>query len=183
MVDYRLGKGLFEDLWLRFRGAYIHDDVIDRHGTGSVMFRTRRKTVSGFPGRKVHLVPLDADGDRPGLMGRLFHEFLQDCGLVEQQEGGLVDSDPRVSWLTSYLRGHRNEKILLICRSPQKVKALMRSLEKRTNIKIGRFHEGMTLVQRDRNAAWFAEPDGAMLLVCSEIGSEGRNFQFVHHLS
>ena len=37
-------------------------------------------------------------------------------------------------------------------------------------------------VQRDRNAAWFAEPDGARLLICSEIGSEGRNFQFAHHL-
>jgi ATP-dependent helicase HepA len=40
----------------------------------------------------------------------------------------------------------------------------------------------MTLVQRDRNAAWFAEPDGAALLVCSEIGSEGRNFQFARRL-
>ncbi|MEQ8534642.1 MAG: helicase-related protein, partial [Imperialibacter sp.] len=27
-----------------------------------------------------------------------------------------------------------------------------------------------------------AEPDGARLLLCSEIGSEGRNFQFAHHL-
>ena len=34
----------------------------------------------------------------------------------------------------------------------------------------------------DRQAAWFADPEGARLMVCSEIGSEGRNFQFVHHL-
>ena len=38
------------------------------------------------------------------------------------------------------------------------------------------------MVQRDRNAAWFADDDGARLLVCSEIGSEGRNFQFCRHL-
>ena len=44
------------------------------------------------------------------------------------------------------------------------------------------FHEGLTLVQRDRGAASFAEPDGVRLLICSEIGSEGRNFQFAHHL-
>ena len=25
------------------------------------------------------------------------------------------------------------------------------------------FHEGLTLIQRDRNAAWFAEEDGARL--------------------
>src|SRR5207253_542636 len=49
-------------------------------------------------------------------------------------------------------------------------------------IKTGIFHEGLTLVQRDRNAAWFAEDDGAQVLICSEIGSEGRNFQFSHHL-
>ena len=49
-------------------------------------------------------------------------------------------------------------------------------------MKVGLFHEGLPLVQRDRNAAWFAEPDGAQLLICSEIGSEGRNFQFAHHL-
>jgi len=50
------------------------------------------------------------------------------------------------------------------------------------SVKVGLFHEGLPLIQRDRNAAWFAEPDGAQLLLCSEIGSEGRNFQFAHHL-
>jgi ATP-dependent helicase HepA len=40
----------------------------------------------------------------------------------------------------------------------------------------------MSLLQRDRNAAWFSRENGARLLICSEIGSEGRNFQFVHHL-
>jgi ATP-dependent helicase HepA len=44
------------------------------------------------------------------------------------------------------------------------------------------FHEGLSLIQRDRGAAWFADPDGARLLLSSEIGSEGRNFQFAHHL-
>ena len=44
------------------------------------------------------------------------------------------------------------------------------------------FHEGLTLLQRDRHAAFFAEPEGARILICSEIGSEGRNFQFAHHL-
>ena len=47
---------------------------------------------------------------------------------------------------------------------------------------MGTFHEDMTLVQRDRSAAYFAEDDGAQILLCSEIGSEGRNFQFAHRL-
>jgi len=44
------------------------------------------------------------------------------------------------------------------------------------------FNEKMTLIQRDRSAAWFSEKNGAQIMICSEIGSEGRNFQFAHHL-
>jgi ATP-dependent helicase HepA len=40
----------------------------------------------------------------------------------------------------------------------------------------------LNLIQRDRQAAYFADPEGARVLLCSEIGSEGRNFQFAHHL-
>ena len=50
------------------------------------------------------------------------------------------------------------------------------------NVSFALFHEGLTLLQRDRNAAFFAEEEGARILICSEIGSEGRNFQFAHHL-
>ena len=55
-------------------------------------------------------------------------------------------------------------------------------MSRQVPVKTAVFHEDLSLVQRDRNAAWFAEDDGARLLICSEIGSEGRNFQFVHHL-
>ena len=41
----------------------------------------------------------------------------------------------------------------------------------------------MSIVERDRAAAWFSEEDsGAQVLLCSEIGSEGRNFQFASNL-
>ncbi|HAH12294.1 MAG TPA: RNA polymerase-associated protein RapA, partial [Pantoea agglomerans] len=45
------------------------------------------------------------------------------------------------------------------------------------------FHEGLSIIERDRAAAWFAsEENGAQVLLCSEIGSEGRNFQFASRL-
>src|SRR5207302_8514664 len=75
------------------------------------------------------------------------------------------------------------EKVLLICRTPVMVTAIETALRERVkNLKAAVFHEGLSLVQRDRNAAWFADPHGASVLLCSEIGSEGRNFQFAHHL-
>ena len=90
--------------------------------------------------------------------------------------------DPRLDWLAAFLSQHRPAKVLLICKSQRKVAALAAALSEKSRVKVGLFHEGLPLVQRDRQAAWFAEADGAQLLLCSEIGSEGRNFQFAHHL-
>ncbi len=90
--------------------------------------------------------------------------------------------DPRLDWLVSFLKKTAPAKVLLICRSERKVLALEAAIKEKHNLHIGLFHEGLPLVQRDRQAAWFAEPAGAQLLLCSEIGSEGRNFQFAHHL-
>jgi len=156
--------------------------LIDRHGTGRVMFKNTRRTVGGFPGRRAHVVPLDVDGNGASMRRRLNRETMQDCGLQPVSGETAFKDDPRVAWLENYLRDHREEKTLLICRTSGKVNALYEALEKRININVGRYHEEMTLVQRDRNAAWFAEVSGAALLLCSEIGSEGRNFQFARNL-
>ncbi|WP_255374892.1 helicase-related protein, partial [Oleiphilus sp. HI0079] len=41
----------------------------------------------------------------------------------------------------------------------------------------------MSIIERDRAAAYFADrEEGAQALICSEIGSEGRNFQFASNL-
>ena len=134
--------------------------IIDRYGTGRVMFKTTRRMVSGFPGRQVLLLPLDAKNDGDAIRLRINQEVLQDCGLETASSDIRFADDPRVAWLEGYLRTHRKNKILLICRSAEKVKALHAELERRINAKVGRYHDEMTLVQRDRNAAWFAEPDG-----------------------
>ena len=84
--------------------------------------------------------------------------------------------------LVDLLDAHPQDKFLLICRSQAKVLALEEVLRTRSGVGVARFHEGLGIVQRDRNAAYFAQPDGARLLLCSEIGSEGRNFQFAHRL-
>ena len=61
--------------------------------------------------------------------------------------------------------------------------ALEQHLQVKAAIRSSSFHEGLSIIERDRAAAYFAEEDnGAQVLICSEIGSEGRNFQFSHHL-
>jgi ATP-dependent helicase HepA len=155
--------------------------LLDQHGTGRVMFRNTRAAMTGFPKRKFLPVPIDAGGNTT-LLARSARE-------LEAEETGAAagiryafKEDPRIDWLAEFLKQTRPAKVLLICRSQRKVAAIEAALQERMSAKVAQFHEGLPLVQRDRNAAWFAEPDGAQLLLCSEIGSEGRNFQFAHHL-
>ncbi len=155
------------------RSALVQE-LVDQHGTGRVMFRNTRVRMKGFPGRKVFFYPL------PAVAGDLEAEFEADDAAGPRIYR--LSGDPRIEWLTGFLQDRRDERVLLICRTKEKVIALEEALRSRVNLRIGLFHEELTLLQRDRNAAWFAREDGAQILLCSEIGSEGRNFQFAHHL-
>ncbi len=155
--------------------------LLDQHGTGRVVFRNTRAAMTGFPKRKFCPAPLDA-GQNLTHLARISRELeAEETG----EDGALryaFREDPRLAWLVAFLLAQRPAKVLLICKSQRKVIALESALQEKISLKVGLFHEGLPLVQRDRQAAWFAEPDGAQLLICSEIGSEGRNFQFAHHL-
>ncbi len=151
----------------------IIERLLDRHGTGRVLFRNTRAAIPGFPARRAKAYPLalpEALG-RPGPAG-------QDAPVQDW-----MPDDPRVRWLVETLRALRPAKVLAICAEAEGVLALRGSLRQLAGIHAAVFHEGMEIVERDRAAAYFADRDeGAQLLICSEIGSEGRNFQFAHHL-
>jgi len=154
--------------------------LLDQHGTGRVVLRNSRAAMTGFPRRKYVPVPL-AEANLSQL-ARVARETRAEETGNEADIRYSFREDVRIDWLVGLLAEVRPGKVLLICRSPRKVLAIEAALQERVNAKVGLFHEGLPLVQRDRQAAWFAEPDGAQLLLCSEIGSEGRNFQFAHHL-
>ncbi|MEM7259136.1 MAG: SNF2-related protein, partial [Pseudomonadota bacterium] len=93
------------------------------------------------------------------------------------QPGGLIE------WLTTTLSELTPEKVLLICRSVKRVESLKEILREQHGINAAAFHEDMTIVERDRAAEFFADDEyGSQILLCSEIGSEGRNFQFLHNM-
>jgi len=158
------------------------DALIDRHGTGRVMFRNRRAQIGGFPKRVAKIDVLDGGSLDDAQRQRLLAEFHADAQV--HPPVGEIDyaADPRLPWLVALIDRLAPAKLLLICRTQAKVLALEDALRTRSGAKIARFHEGMSILQRDRNAAFFAEADGARVLLCSEIGSEGRNFQFAQHL-
>ncbi|MEM9987826.1 MAG: helicase-related protein, partial [Bacteroidota bacterium] len=165
------------------RGQLI-EDLLDQYGPGRVIFRNTRAAMQGFPKRKPRLAPLSVEAAGQELwVNRLSQEFKADIASApEQTPPFFFKHDPRVAWLVNLMKELAPAKVLLICRSKEKVLELESALNQRVKFKLGVFHEDLTIVQRDRNAAWFAETDGARLMLCSEIGSEGRNFQFAHHL-
>jgi len=156
-------------------------DLVDRHGTGRVMVRNRRAAVGGFPARVPHVTQIAAPED-PTVLGRLRAEFAHDVGDTDDEPAHDYARDPRTDWLLGILDDVAPAKVLLLCRSRAKVQALEEALRLRSGMPVARFHEDMNLLQRDRNAAYFADPEGARLLIASEIGAEGRNFQFAQHL-
>ncbi len=150
--------------------------LLDRHGTSRILFRNTRAGVAGFPERHAQASPLSAPEGYAAAGTDPLHPEL---GTGEDWPA----RDPRVAWLVELMRELNPAKVLLIAAKAETVLALRAHLHEREGLHAAVFHEGMEIVERDRAAAYFADPDeGTRLLLCSEIGSEGRNFQFAHHL-
>ncbi len=154
--------------------------LLDQHGTGRVLFRNTRHAVQGFPNRQLVSWPLEAPEEYSP-------QDSDDVLALLQPERVLgpdwIAMDPRIPWLLEWLKSHRQEKTLIICAQADTAMDLEVHLNLRGGVRSAVFHEGMNLVERDRAGAYFADlVEGAQVLVCSEIGSEGRNFQFAKNL-
>lgn len=153
----------------------IIDRLIDRHGTGRVLYRNTRHAIKGFPQRRLHAYPLPL----PAAYAKHRSELTPETTAPRSWIG----KDPRVEWLRDLLLQLAPKKVLVICAHAKTAIGLRDYLLERCAIHAAMFHEGMEIVARDRAAAFFAdEEEGSQVLICSEIGSEGRNFQFAHHL-
>ncbi len=158
------------------------DSLLDRHGTGRVLFRNTREAVQGFPERQLNPHPLPAPDQYVAASSSATLDELLHPELLLGNELWTT-TDTRAHWLDEWLAENRDEKALVICARAETAQALEEFLRLRKGVRSAVFHEGMGLVARDRAAAYFADEDErAQVLVCSEIGSEGRNFQFARHL-
>lgn len=170
--------------------AVTMDRLLDRHGTGRVLFRNTRATVKGFPERQPQAYPLPV----PAEYATLDTAATEDCQKILSLElyyqstatagsRHWTQFDPRTIWLRDKLQFLKPAKVLVICSASQTALDITEMLRLKFGFHATAFHEGLSIIERDRAAAYFADNEaGAQVLVCSEIGSEGRNFQFARHL-
>ncbi|MDD7983628.1 RNA polymerase-associated protein RapA [Lentisphaera marina] len=163
-----------------FEGKVRHEllrELIDRHGTSRVIFRNTRKVMENFPVRCPQAIALQATE---------VESVAKDAQqIIEEVDFDLFvapEKNVKVQWICETLKQKADEKFLLICSTREKAEAIEKGIREHMDLKMAVFHEGLSLNQRDRNAVFFSQEAGARLLICSEIGSEGRNFQFCQNL-
>src|SRR5690606_13354566 len=152
----------------------VIDALLDRHGTGRVLFRNTRAAIQGFPERQPLPDPLPC----PSLYDDARYG---DVGLTPEQsvpEEQWLAEDPRVAWLEKKLASLRPAKVVVICARAAPATALEHYLHFRAGIRSAAFHEHLSLLERARAAAYLADDEqGAQALICSEVGSDCRDIQ------
>lgn len=103
---------------------------------------------------------------------------------LRQQAEAMDRADPRLSWLLTQARRWRraNEKTLVFVAHRETLDMLREALSARAQLASGVFHEELSAARRDTEVARFREADGPSILVPTEAGGEGRNFEFCHRL-
>jgi ATP-dependent helicase HepA len=169
-------------------------DVVESLAAGDAVDERLKKFVVGRQQLEARVVDLIAE--KPYARDMLITDLLDGFGLgrvmfrnTRTKLGGFPLREPRIAkvsdkmkWLIDLLKKLGADKVLVITKTRDFAESVLEELRTETGVVGALFHEDLTLLQRDRNAAFFAEKDGAQILVCSEIGSEGRNFQFARHL-
>ena len=152
-------RGFFHLLQLLHPEAFAAFEELDRAvSSGDAVFpctsAVRRSDLGGLPPRRA--VPVDVAG------------FAKD-----------LRKDARTDWLSARVHEwHRKkEKALVFVHDLDRLEKLRKQLEQTTRTHIAVFHEGLTPAQRDIEVARFRETN-LPLLICTEAGAEGRNFQF-----
>lgn len=145
-----------------------NQDLVHHHvaksGTSDFIFSNTRKNLENFgitfPKRHLHSYPIEHS------------EAMSDKIVFAKKMGILVE----------LLAELKTEKILLLVHSRSMGERIEQYLRREINQKIASFNSEQSLMERDRQAAYFAEEDGASILIATEVGSEGRNFEFASHL-
>lgn len=142
---------------------------------------------------------LDALGEHGGVKGAALSGLLrrlesspaaflaatETVKALAGQKVALPARDGKYQAFFSVLEGiwakEKAAKVLVFTESRETLEAVQLKLRE-DSVEALAYHGELPLVERDRQVARFRDPDGPRVLLCTEVGGEGRNFQFSHHL-
>ncbi len=196
---------------LREPGALL-SHLAETYSLSDRLIRNRRARVGGFSERRLHRHPVVlSDAERAararvqkavttgslrgaalaGLLRRLdsspaaFAQAARAVPEVAELASALPSRDAKFLALLGLLKGvwarEPGAKVLLFTEARETLESL-RELLRAEGIEALGYHGDLPLLDRDRQVARFRDPEGPLLLLCTEVGGEGRNFQFAHHL-
>ena len=93
-------------------------------------------------------------------------------------------ADPRMAWLARHAPRWREagEKTLVFVAHRETLEWMRTELSRRAQVATGVFHEELSSARRDIEVAQFRLSGGPSLLVSTECGGEGRNFEFCRRI-
>ncbi len=107
-----------------------------------------------------------------------------DEGDLRRQAQESDRSDPRIAWLVKHAVQWREarEKTLAFVAHRETLEMVRAALGARAGLATAVFHEDLPAARRDIEVARFRAEEGPSLLVSTEAGGEGRNFEFCTRL-
>lgn len=149
---------------------------------------TRREDIGGLPPRVPEPVRLsewpDLETREREALGSAPKDALEVRRRHERLERVWTDpvgpEDPRLAWILEQAPGWiaEGEKMLIFVHRRETLDFLKQALERFTFRRVAVFHEDLTPAGQDLEVAQFALPEGPNVLISTESGGEGRNFQF-----
>jgi len=117
----------------------------------------------------------------PAALAAVLTDLDQDLRAACLQAGR---DDPRAQWLATKAREWKEagEKTLVFVADRETLIALKQTLETVGRIRVGVFHEDLAPGRRDIEVAQFRMGSGLSLMISTECGGEGRNFEFCRRL-
>ncbi|MCU0696770.1 MAG: SNF2-related protein [Myxococcaceae bacterium] len=146
--------------------------------------------------RQAVLDALSADGSVRGaalanLVRRLesspaaFAAALSSNKALAGLKVALPDKDAKFAAFVKVLKDvwakEKDAKVLVFTEARDTLERLQTRL-RHEHVEALAYHGDLPMVERDRQVARFRDPEGPKVLLCTEVGGEGRNFQFAHHL-
>jgi ATP-dependent helicase HepA len=194
----------------RLRGQALIAHLSESYGLSARLLRNRRALVGGFTPRVFTRVNVKLSPEEQALehevrqalaqaklpSGAVLEALLRRlgsspaslaAGLAAAGEKKLAQRaqalahDSKLEAFEKLLRELGQEKVLVFAETRETVEYL-RSTLARKRIEALAYVGDLTPAERDKLVARFRDPDGPRILICTELGGEGRNFQHCHVL-